>query len=139
LALDGELLLLANDFKMPNGLAFSPDESVLYINDTAQSHIHAFNVSPDGKLINGRVFTELRSPEAGGPDGVKVDQHGNIYSTGPGGLWVIEPKGKCLGRIVLPELPANLAWGDSDWKTLYITARSSVYRLRVAIPGIPVP
>ena len=76
--------------------------------------------------------------DASTPDGMKIDQEGNIYCTGPGGLWVIDPKGECLGRIVLPELPANMAWGDEDWKTLYITARSSIYRLRLGVPGIPV-
>ena len=135
---DGELVLLADDFDRPNGLAFSPDESVLYIDDTSRSHIRAFDVSPDGNLSNGRVFIDMQSSEEGAPDGMKVDQKGNIYSTGPGGLWVIDPSGKRLGRIVLPELPANLAWGDEDWRTLYITARSSIYRLRLAVPGIAV-
>lgn len=135
---DGEFVLLVDDFDMPNGLAFSPDETVLYIDDTTRCHIRAFDVSPDGSLSNGRVFIDMQSPEEGSPDGMKVDRQGNIYSTGPGGIWVIEPGGKCLGRIVLPELPANLAWGDSDWRTLYITARSSIYRLRLAVPGIAV-
>ena len=135
---DGELVLLADDFDRPNGLAFSPDESVLYIDDSSRSHIRAFDVSPDGNLSNGHVFIDMQSSEEGVPDGMKVDQKGNIYSTGPGGLWVIDPSGKRLGRIVLPELPANLAWGDEDWRTLYITARSSIYRLRLAVPGIAV-
>ncbi len=138
LAPDGELVLLVDDFDRPNGLAFSPDESVLYIDDTSRSHIRAFDVSMDGNLSNGHVFIDMQSPEEGGPDGMKVDQKGNIYSTGPGGLWVIDPSGKRLGRITLPELPANLAWGDEDWRTLYITARSSIYRLRLAVPGIAV-
>lgn len=138
LAPDGELVLLADDFDRPNGLAFSPDESVLYIDDSPRCHIRAFDVSPNGSLSNGRVFIDMQSPEAGVPDGMKVDQQGNVYCTGPGGLWVIAPNGKCLGRIVLPEQPANLAWGDSDWATLYITACSSVYRLRLAVPGIAV-
>ncbi len=136
---DGQLLLLVDDFDRPNGLAFSPDETVLYINDTARGHIRAFEVSPDGSLSNGRVLIEMQLPEAGAPDGMKVDQQGNLYCTGPGGLWVIAPDGKWLGRLVLPELPANLAWGDADWKTLYITARTSLYRLRLAVPGIAVP
>ena len=138
LAPDSELVLLADDFDRPNGLAFSPDESVLYIDDSPRCHIRAFDVSPDGSLSNGRVFIDMQSPEAGVPDGMKVDQQGNVYCTGPGGLWVIAPNGKCLGRIVLPEQPANLAWGNPDWRTLYITARSSVYRLRLAVPGIAV-
>lgn len=135
----GELELLVDDFDRPNGLAFSPDESVLYVDDSPQVHIRAFDVSPDGSLSNGRLFIDMRSPEAGAPDGMKIDQQGNIYCTGPGGLWIIQPGGKCLGRIVLPEQPANLAWGDPDWKTLYITARSSIYRMRLMVPGVAVP
>ncbi len=81
----------------------------------------------------------MKAPETGSPDGMKVDRQGNIYCTGPGGIWVIQPDGKCLGRLVLPELPANLAWGGPDWKTAYVTARTSIYRLRLNIPGIAVP
>jgi len=109
---------------------------VLYINDTARKHIRVFNISLDGSLSNGRVLIDMEEPEQGAPDGMKVDTQGNIYCTGPGGLWVIDPSGKCLGRIVIPELPANFAWGDPDWKTLYITARSSIYCLQLTIPGI---
>ena len=138
LAPDGELVLLVDDFDGPNGLAFSPDETVLYVNDSARSHIRAFDVSQEGSLSNGRVLIDMRSSEAGVPDGMKVDQQGNIYCTGPSGFWVIAPNGKCLGRIVLPELPANFAWGDPDWRTLHITARSSVYRLRLTVPGVAV-
>ena len=132
---DGKLVLLADDFDRPNGLAFSPDESVLYINDTSRVHIRAFDVSPDGNLSNGRVLIDMQSSETGAPDGMKVDEKGNIYCTGPGGLWVIDSNGQCLGRIMLPEIPSNLAWGDTDRKSLYITARSSIYRLRLAVPG----
>jgi len=135
---DSELVLLADDFDRPNGLAFSPDESVLYINDTSRVHIRAFDVSPDGNLSNGRVLIDMQSSETGAPDGMKVDIKGNIYCTGPGGLWVIDSNGQCLGRIMLPEIPSNLAWGDADRRTLYITARSSIYRLRLAVPGITV-
>ena len=136
---DGGLVLLVDDFVMPNGLAFSPDESVLYVNDTAQRHIRAFDVSPaDGSISNGRVLIEMQGAEAGAPDGMKVDQQGNVYCTGPGGVWIMEPAGKCLGRIIMPEQPANFAWGDPDWRTLYLTARSSIYRLRLAVPGIAV-
>jgi gluconolactonase len=136
IAPDGELVLMADDFKMPNGLCFSPDETVLYINDTMGRHIRAFDASPDGNLSNGRMFIEMKAPEPGAPDGMKVDQQGNVYCTGPGGVWIINSGGKYLGRIILPEMPANFAWGDSDWKTLYITARTSIYRLRLNIPGI---
>jgi gluconolactonase len=133
----GELVLLLDDFDRPNGLAFSPDESVLYIDDTSRSHVRAFDVNLDGSLVNGRIFIDMKSSKPGMPDGMKVDQQGNIYCTGPGGIWVINPRGECLGCMILPELPANMAWGDEDWKTLYITARSSIYRLRLAVPGMP--
>ena len=135
LAPDGELTLLVDDFDRPNGLAFSPDESILYVNDTQRRHIRAFDVHPDGSISKGRVLIEMKTPEPGAPDGMKIDQKGNIYCTGPGGFWIIEPGGKCLGRVMPPELPANLAWGDADWRSLYLTARTSVYRLRLSEPG----
>ncbi|MFC1983659.1 SMP-30/gluconolactonase/LRE family protein [Chloroflexota bacterium] len=135
IAPDGELLLLMDDFERPNGLAFSPDEAILYVNDSVRKHIRAFDVGTDGSLSKGRVLIEMEEPEPGGPDGMKVDSQGNIYCTGPGGIWVIEPSGKRLGRIAIPELPANFAWGDADWKTLYIAARSSIYCLQLLIPG----
>ena len=135
---DGKLVLLVDDFERPNGLAFSPDESVLYIDDTARCHIRAFDVSPDGSLGNGRVLIDMQSSETGSADGMKIDQQGTIYCTGPGGLWVIDSSGQCIGRIAIPEAPSNLAWGDKDWRTLYITARSSIYRLRLTVPGVAV-
>ena len=138
LAPDGELVLLADDFDGPNGLAFSPDEAVLYVNDSSRRHIRAFDVDTDGSISKGRVLIEMQGVELGAPDGMKVDQAGNIFCTGPGGFWVIEPGGKSLGRITLPELPANFAWGDHDWRSLYCTARTSVYRLRLPNPGIAV-
>jgi sugar lactone lactonase YvrE len=138
LAPDGELVLLADNFDRPNGIALSPDESILYVNDTARRHIRAFDISPDGNISNDHVLIQMELPEPGAPDGMKVDQEGNIYCTGPGGFWIIEPGGQSLGRIMTPELPANMAWGDADWQTLYLTARTSLYRLRLNIPGIPV-
>lgn len=135
---DGRLTLLVDDFERPNGLAFSPDETVLYIDDSARRHIRAFDVRPDGTLANGRVFFDMQSPDSGSPDGMKVDVQGNIFCTGPGGTWVITPAGRLLGRIITPEQPANLAWGGPDWSTLFITARTSVYRLRTATTGIRV-
>lgn len=137
LAPDGELVLLVDDFQGPNGLAFSPDEAILYVNDTMRRHIRAFDVNPDGSLSNGRVLIEMKTPEPGFPDGMTVDKAGNIFCTGPAGFWIIEPSGKSLGRVTLPELPANFAWGDSDWKTLYLAARTSIYRMRLPNPGIP--
>ncbi len=131
-----ELNLLIDDFDMPNGLAFSPDESILYVNDTFRGHIRAFDVNKDGSIRNGRTFAELKGKAPGAPDGMKVDRKGNVYCTGPGGVWVIDNGGKPLGRIMLPEIPANFTWGDSDWKTLYIAAQTSIYRLRLMIAGI---
>ena len=138
--LSGKPHLLADDFERPNGLAFSPDERTLYVDDSARFHIRAFDVAPDGTLSRGRVWAELKAgaDERGVPDGMKVDQQGNVYCTGPAGVWVFDPNGRFLGRVVTPEIPANLAWGDADWKTLYITAQTSLYRLHLAVPGIPV-
>jgi len=138
LAPDGGLSLVVDDFALPNGLAFSPDESMLYIDDSAHKHIRAFTVRPDGSLSDGRILLDMASSDAGVPDGLKVDVQGNVFCTGPGGVWVCRANGALLGRIVLPELPANLAWGE-DGSVLFFTARTSVYRLqtktRGALPG----
>jgi gluconolactonase len=135
---DGALDLLAEDFALPNGLAFSPDESVLYIDDSAHKHIRALDVRSDGTLTNSRILLDMASDDPGVPDGLKVDVHGNVFCTGPGGVWVCRADGALLGRILLPELPANLAWGE-DGSVLFLTARTSVYRLptrtRGALPG----
>lgn len=136
---DGSLAPVADDFERPNGLAFSPDGRTLYVDDTRRFHIRAFDVQPDGSLANGRVFAEIRAPEPGVPDGMKVDVEGNVYCTGPGGIWVIAPNGTILGRILIQEVAANVGWGDADWQGLYITASTSIYRVRTAIPGISVP
>lgn len=135
------LRLVADDFEGPNGLAFSPDESTLYVADSAPSrcHLRALNVHPDGMLTGSRVFHDMTSDANGVPDGLKVDRVGRIYCTGPGGIWVFDGAATHLGTIVPPEQPANCAWGDADWKSLYITARTSVYRVRVHTAGIPVP
>jgi len=134
---DGEELSLLIDDSVPNGLAFSPDESLLYVADTERNHLRVFDVTTEGRAINGRIFAELPG-EPLAPDGLKVDVKGNVYVTGRGGIWVMNPEGTLLGIIPFPELPANLGWGDEDWKTLYVTARSSLYRVRLNIPGIPV-
>jgi gluconolactonase len=138
IAPDGALRLLVDDFALPNGLAFSPDESVLYIDDSAHKHIRAFDVKGDGTLTGGRILLDMASDDPGVPDGLKVDARGNVFCTGPGGVWVCGPDGKLLGRIVFPELPANVAWGE-DGSVLFATARTSVYRLqtktRGALPG----
>jgi len=134
IAPDGSLHLLVDDFALPNGLAFSPDESILYIDDSARKHIRAFNVRPDGTLTASRVLLDMASDDPGVPDGMKVDVRGNVFCTGPGGTWVCRPDGKLLGRIVSPELPANLAWGE-DGTVLFLTARTSVYRLPTKTKG----
>ncbi len=138
IAPDGTVHLLVDDFALPNGLAFSPDESVLYVDDSAHKHIRAFDVRPDGTLTKSRVLLDMASEDPGVPDGLKVDLSGNVFCTGPGGVWVCRANGALLGRIILPELPANLAWGE-DGSVLFLTARTSVYRLqtktRGALPG----
>jgi gluconolactonase len=134
IAPDGALHLLVDDFALPNGLAFSPDESVLYIDDSAHKHIRAFEVRPDGTLSRSRILLDMASEDPGVPDGLKVDVRGNVFCTGPGGVWVCRPDGTLLGRIVLPELPANLAWGE-DGSVLFLTARTSVYRLPTRTRG----
>jgi gluconolactonase len=138
----GSLSLLVDYFVVPNGLAFSPDESVLYINDSRHGHIRAFDVAPNGTLAKAsdRVFVDLRGAEPGVPDGMKVDVEGNVYCGGAGGLWIIDPKGKKLGRVA-HGAPAttNLAFGGADWKTLYFTSRNHLGSVNVKIAGIPVP
>ena len=118
-------------FEQPNGLCFSPDERHLYVNDTVQALIRAFDVETDGSLSNARVFASgIRSElEPGVPDGMKCDQHGNIWVTAPGGVWVYAPSGELLGKVRVPELVANLAWGGADFRTLYLTATHSVYAM----------
>jgi gluconolactonase len=135
---EGRLDLLVEDIALPNGLAFSPDEKTLYVDDSERRHLRAFDVLADGRLTNSRVLLDMASPDPGVPDGMKVDAAGNIFCTGPGGIWVCRSTGELLGRVVLPELPANLAWGD-DWCTLFVTARTSVYRLRTRTQGLPLP
>lgn len=122
----------------PNGIAFSPDESVLYIVDSRRRHIRAFDVQPDGTVRNPRVLYEFKGTEDKAPDGIKVDREGNMYAAGPGGVHVVDPRGNLLGRLVTPELVTNMGWGDADWRTLYVTGRRSVYRVRLGIAGVPV-
>jgi gluconolactonase len=133
----GNLTLLARDFARPNGIAFSPDEKYLYVDDTTKKIIKRYDVQPDGGITNGQVITDMTSDSTpGAPDGMKVDEKGNIYCTGPGGFWIMSPEGKHLATVKTKELPANLAWGDSDGKTLYLTARTGLYRIRLSIPGV---
>jgi gluconolactonase len=135
----GELRLLVDDFAQPNGLCFSPDESLLYVNDTDRAHIRVFDVGPDHQLSNGRVLAEGIGDgdlaKGGLVDGMKADEHGNIYVTGPGGVWVFSPAGEHLGTIEVPEDVGNVNWGDDDWRTLYIPATTSLYRVRLKVSG----
>ena len=131
---DGKIQLLDKDYR-PNGIAFSPDEKYLYVNGGQK--IMRYEVRPDGTVANRREFIDMSTDKApGGADGMKVDSKGNVYCTGPGGLWIISPEGKHLGTIVLPDNPTNMAFGDADYKTLYITARKSLCRIRLNVPGI---
>lgn len=131
---DGSLTLLVDDFAGPNGLALSPDERKLYINDTERQHIRVFDINEQSGLINGRVFAELdESKGAGVADGLKVDAMGNVYCIGPAGLWVFDPNGDVIGLLKIPEIASNLTWGGVDGKTLYITATSSVYRIPIGV------
>ena len=138
IAPDGTVTAVVTDTEYPNGLAFSPDESILYVTNTRERmYIAAYDMQPDGTATNGRVFADMSSDEPDGvPDGMKVDSEGRVYSTGPGGCWVFEPDGTHLGIIRLPEIPANCAWGGEDYRTMFFTARTSVYTLRMRTAGI---
>src|SRR5580698_9633797 len=132
----GNLRLLTKELTEPNGLAFSPNGKRLYIDDSEQRNIRVYDVTSDGRITSGRIFGEEPGGKGDGvPDGMKLDANGNLYVTGPQGIWVWSPEGKHLGTIVLPEQPANLAWGDKDYRTLYITATTSVYRLQMTAQG----
>ncbi len=137
---DGRVQLLTKDLTGPNGLAFSPDERFLYVDnwDVAKKVIMRYPVQPDGMLGAGETFLDITTSNPGEQafDGLKVDQRGNVYVAAPGGVWVLSPTGKHLGTIELPEQPANFAWGDDDGRALYVTARTSVYRVRLRVPGM---
>jgi len=134
LANDGTVRLLIRDLEQPNGLAFSPDGKRLYVDDTQQRDIHVYDVGANGDVTNGRLFGKEEG-NGGVPDGMKVDVKGNLFVTGPSGIWVWDPEGHHIGTVVVPETPANLAWGDADYQTLYLTAKTSVYRLRTKTRG----
>ena len=134
----GKLDLLTKDIPYPNGIAFTPDEKKLYVaNSRVDKFWMVFDVKADGTLVNGRKFFDATNiPGEDVPDGMKVDTAGNIYATGPAGIMIFSPEGKLLGTIQFPELPANCGWGDADGKTLYVTARTGLYRIRLKIAGI---
>jgi gluconolactonase len=152
---DGQLHLATDECEYPNGLAFSPDESILYVAISrldarcleeeergevcTHRKIRAFDVAPDGTLSNNRVFADMSSAEEGVPDGMKVDTQGQVFCTGNGGTCVFDKDGRLLGTIVTPEVPANCAFGGSDGRTLFLTARTSLYSVRVKTPGVKVP
>ncbi len=134
---DGSLNLLDNSFIRPNGIVLSPDETKLYVNDSQEKFIRVYDVSTDGSISNGRLFADLSSSTLSGTtDGMKVDTLGNVYTTGPGGVWVFSPEGSRIEFVQVPENTTNLAWGDEDYKTLYVTASSSLYKIETNVRGI---
>lgn len=135
----GELRLLVDDFVKPNGLCFSLDERTLYVADTERMHVRSFAVASDGSLTGGDVFAELTPDAPGFPDGMRLDETGNLWTTGPGGLWVIDPSGAVVTRVSVPEVAANLAWGGDDLRDLFVTATTSLYQLRTLVRGAPLP
>ena len=135
--------LIADDFEVPNGLCFSPDESLLYIDDTVRCHIRCFEMRPDGSVGADRVFAEgigrfdpvLTLKEGGVPDGMKCDERGNVWVTGPGGIWIFAPDGEHLGVVRTPKSLTNLHWGGPEWNWLFATAQTSLYRFRTKVSG----
>ena len=132
---NGSVTLVESDFARPNG-AFSPDESILYVDDSERRNVRAFDVQGDFSVSNDRVFIDMDVEEKGNPDGMKVDTEGNLYVTGAGGVWVITPEGTHLGTIEFPELPANLAFGGDGYQTLFVTARTTLYSVQINVTGI---
>jgi gluconolactonase len=133
---DPQLVVDRDEFEQPNGLCFSPDESLLYINDTPRALIRVYDVGSDGTLSNGRLFCDGIGSgviEEGIPDGMKCDEEGNIWVTGPGGVWVIGPDGEHLGTVNIPENTGNLAWGGPDWKWLFVPSSTSLYRVQTKV------
>jgi gluconolactonase len=139
---DGKLRLLTTDVVRANGIAFAPGEKHLYINSSFQMRIFRFDVQPDDTIANRQLFIDMNAdqkhqyPSTGFPDGMKTDSKGDVYCTGPGGIWIISPQGKHLGTILNLNRPANLAFGGPDGKTLYISSRPGLYRIRLKIAGI---
>jgi gluconolactonase len=133
---DGKLQLLTKDFR-PNGLAFTPDEKHLYLINSDKKSILRYDVQPDDTITNAQAFIDMSLDKApGGPDGMKVDQKGNVYCTGPGGFWIMSAEGKHLATVLTPEVVANLAFGGADGKTLFLMGRTSLYQIHLKVPGI---
>jgi gluconolactonase len=138
---DGSLHREADDFSQPNGLCLSPDEKILYVNDTTRAHIRAFHVAADGSLSHSRIFAGhvgTGDYDEGVVDGMKCDEHGNIYVTGPRGIWVFSAQGRHRGVLRMPEIAGNLNWGGRDWNDLYCACSTSIYRVRMKVRGSPV-
>jgi gluconolactonase len=133
---ENEPVLICGDFERPNGLAFNQDESRLYVNDTVRQQIRVFEVGKDWQISGGSVFADLHSELPGRPDGMKIDRADNVYCIGSGGIWVFDATGTHLGRIFIPDKASNLAWGDEDHQSLYITGSTSLYRLRCLTSGL---
>jgi gluconolactonase len=135
---DGKVSLVVNDMPTTNGLAFSPDENYLYVNASVRNFVRRYGVQPDDTLTNGQMFYDMRDvKDPGITDGMKVDAKGNVWETGPGpAIWIISPEGKHLGSIRLPEVSANLTFGDSDRKAIYIAGHTTIYKIRVETPGL---
>ena len=139
---DPELVVREDEFEQPNGLCFSPDESLVYINDTPRALIRVYDMRSDGSLTNGRLFFEGIGSgviEEGIPDGMKCDERGNIWVTGPGGVWVISSDAEHLGIVEVPENVGNLTWGGSDWKMLYMPSSTSLYRVPTKVASARLP
>ena len=133
-----EIRIVTTDFVYPNGLCFSPDEKILYVNCSRERLIRAYDVLTDGGVGPGRLFHQYTHPDRGNPDGLKCDQEGNVYCTGPGGVWAHKPDGSVIGRLKTPgHHPTNICFGGDDWKSLYLTMIGSVVRTRVNTPGAP--
>ena len=132
-----KLQLVIKDLPRPNGIAFSPDERTLYVSDSGKKIWMKYPVHQDGSVGDGTLLLDASGDKApGGPDGIRVDKAGNIYGAGPGGVWIISPEGKHIGTFLLPEVVSNVAWGDKDGKTLYITASTSIYRIQLKATGV---
>jgi gluconolactonase len=135
---EGKVIRVVDDIPNTNGLAFSPDETVMYANGSLDRYIRRYDVTPDGALRNGALLIDFAGEKARGiTDGMKVDKLGNLWTTGPGGIWIVSPGGKPLGLIPLPEGGTNLTFGDDDRKTLYISAETSIYKIRTNVAGLP--
>src|SRR5262249_5308537 len=137
---NGKLSMVVSDMKTVNGLALSPDEKYLYVNGGGENYIRRDDNPSDGNLANPKFINSLSNDKPPvSSDGTSVDSKGNIWTTGPGGVWIVSPEGKHLGSILMTERPANLGFGEAYLKTLYLTARTSVYKVRVNTPGVPCP